>query len=572
MNFQSRKNIKLGINAYLVHALGMTPELGQNENQIYSEVVPILQENEKSIFNFKFPIPEKVTSEESIWIQANLYENEKLFNETSGLVKLSQIADLVLEKNTISLKPLEEKNIKLFIFNYSDKAISGKIICEGPSDFMIKNEIPVSVKANKKSEINVVIKLPEKLNKDTYYVNFRLFLDKKEITDEQLKLVIKSEGYVVDLDPINTLCLNQKNRINLVIKDLPEIYSKSKIDIMIPSNWEIADFKNFDGIDFSKSRFINIPFSVIPKMLKEDFITVKIISGNNILQYKEKFKSFQANESCVLLSDVNHDQIDDVVMANKYVEIVATPIIGGRILKIIQRESGNNLLFVDYPGIQRTEGNYWQSWAEYGGLNDWWPSGWPGDVWNNMWNYTIKEKGPDRISVDFNSEGMDGKLLIKRTINLNKDKNFMEFYYQFKNLTDSNIPFFYNSHPDLAPGLSNMAELSDSLILPIIENNQKKKINIPFLKNLKKQSYAPAENWSIAMNTVDNEYLGQIFELDKVRLIGIWQGINFFSMELLSQDFMLGPYEQKDFRYYYFVGNSDWQKDLENVKAELQLP
>ncbi|MBU1078682.1 MAG: hypothetical protein KKH98_15390 [Spirochaetes bacterium] len=571
LSFQKMEKIKLGINPYLVRPLGSVPGFSTGENDFYSKIIKTVDENEKVTFTFSVPIPENANKDDSIWVNLNLYEGSKQIKQASGIAKLSESLDLIPDKKKISFYPGEKKTVRMFLYNYSSDQVKGKIICNYPKEFKGKKVIPFDLGKNSKKEIKIILSSDNRIMNAVYNANFDVIVNQKKHVSTHLKLTGEPVTYYLDIDPVNTLLVNEKNKLVLSIHDLPGDFKKSRVYITVPKKWSLFDFKSGYEHDFSRNNFMTIPFIVKPGKAGEGVIGVKVQSGIKKIFYKERFKSFSPESASLLTTDMNSDGVKDIIIANSKIEVVVTPVIGARILKIINRKTGNNQLFTDYPGIEITTGSSWESWAEYGGLNDWWPSGWPGDVWNNKWDYKIIRNTKDQIQVDFSSSDKDKKLSIQRSIKLDKNKNYIAFNYQFKNLTEVDVPFFYNSHPDMAPGENNYADESDYAVIPIKKKDKMEVVFKPFIKSLSKQSYTPGENWCIALDNKNHEYIGQIFTSGRVQSIGVWQGINFFSMELISEGLVLKPFEMMQLKCYYFIGQENWEEDLKKIKKEVNL-
>lgn len=567
LSFQDMEKVKIGIQFFIVNPQGAPPDdSGVVSQEFFSEIEEEIEEDEKVVYNFNVPILKTIPKDHSIWLRINIYEDNRRIDQLDSIIKLSENIDIVFKKRQMYFYPNEKKELDFYLYNYSNKTMKGEIKIKSPKEFILSNSIPFILKKYSKKKIKTLIRSKKDIDKKRYTIKLNVISDKKNVTESIIKVIGEPTVYFIDINPVNLLKFDKPNKLSLVLRDLPKYLERSFVSIELPNQWKISGFKNKMEIDLSRDNILKIPFTVTPSKKRKGDIKVKIQQDKQKIIYRERFKCFSEDNVEYFKTDMNNDKIKDVIIGNKHLELVITPIIGGRVLKLINRKTGNNLFYTEYPEIQAVEGSHWQNWAEYGGMNDWWPKGWPGDVWNNQWRYKIYKERKKRIQADFYTKSRDNRLSLCRSISLNNNDSFVEFYYKFKNLTSQEVPFFYNSHPDFAPGKNNNADAVDYAVIPVKKRNKIKMDFYPFSKSQKKRTFLPADNWCVALDDNNNEYCVQIFEKHKVKGIGVWQGVNFFSMELLSEKFFLDPYKTKDFRYYYFIGQNDWQDRLSGMK------
>ncbi|MDD5067505.1 MAG: DUF6259 domain-containing protein [bacterium] len=568
--FQPLEKARIRLELFKVSPLGSYPaaEAGPGY-RIISDTLPLLEGNNKYVFRIPVQVRGKQEKDDLLFTRISILEKDKLLKQVMGWDSLSEKVDIILESKNMLIRQGEEKKAALTVYNHSGNDFQGKVQCSYPEGVKGPASLAFLVKKQSFWKTNAPFQCTGKFTDKAPSVVYSLSQNKKDKTMVVLKLGSEETGCQIDLDPVNLLLLNRTNRLKLRIRDLPEEFQKARLYVDAPGAWWINGPVQGQAIDLSESNFIEYDIFLVPGKAGEGELTIRLKGKMQELKVKEKFKCMANNEPGILLADVNHDGIEDVILGNSRVELLMTPILGGRLLKMINRLTGNNQLFCDYPGVERTTGSEWKHWTEYGGLNDWWPSGWPGDVWNNTWEYRIREKSPDLVRVSFSSSSVDGKLSIRKEVSLKKEKCYVQFDYQFTNLTKSPVTFFYNTHPDLAPGPDESADPYDAVLVSVKKGGGAGIKEIPFIKSMQKTSFIPVENWCVAIDQRNNEYLGQVFEKDKVKEIGVWQGPNFFSMELLSPDLILDAGQETRLRFCLFTGRADWKDNVQTIQKEV---
>ena len=151
------------------------------------------------------------------------------------------------------------------------------------------------------------------------------------------------------------------------------------------------------------------------------------------------------------------------------------------------------------------------------------------------------------------------KLKVVRTLSLRGGQNRVEAAYQMVNEGRQKEIFTWNNHPDLAPGKSGMAGNECRIIVPtrnglIIE---------PFAALLDKKHYVPNQGWCVGVNESSQEYFAQKFDLKLIDRIGVYQGGNFYTMELIFKGVELRPGQSREFSVEYLAGTGDWRRELE---------
>jgi len=251
-------------------------------------------------------------------------------------------------------------------------------------------------------------------------------------------------------------------------------------------------------------------------------------------------------------SDINQDGYMDIVLANALIEVQATEAVGGRILSFFVKETGNDELYSAYSQLPKI--GQPKDWVEYGGINDWFPEGWPGEVWGNKWQYGVKEKGPDEVSVKMWTE-TENKLYIERTMTLRTDSSSLELKYKIKNNSDKEQRFIWANHPDLGCGPSDATE-DNQVVIPV---KGKGLVTQDYGKSMSKAEYITDGDRILGYDKSSNEYFMQEFDRSLIDKIGVWEGIGFYTMELIFKARKLRPQEEFDFEVRYSAGKEDLQ-------------
>lgn len=569
--FQPMTEVKMGILPSLVHALGPFPDAGggKREDEVFSGLLSKIGENEKALFRFRIPVSNQRETGRGLWLDIGLYEKGKMTGHSSLLAGPGAGLLFSADRRRTVMGPDEKREVKLFIKNDSDRAVTGKILCRYPKHLKGAESIPFTVQKGADIALQTVLSSSADLTFAFYDVRYELFVRGKKEAEVLLRVEGKPADWAIDLEPVNILMQNGKNNLRIILRDLPPAFQRFKLSVEAPKGWILSGVKNVSDVIMPEDNFYQAAFTVTPLKPGEGEIRLKLKSAKEELVYAERFKCVRPGEAGCLITDMNADGTGEVIMGNRALEMVFTPLIGGRLLKFINRASGHNQFFCDYPGVEITAGSGWKQWAEYGGMNDWWPSGWPGDVWNNVWKYRINSSDPKSIGIEFSSTNASGSMSIARLVSLDGTNSHAGFEYRFRNRSDDRVSFFYNNHPDLAPGPSGSADEHDAAVISVLSNSRKARRTVPFVKGLKKESFVFAENWAVALDRSTGEYIGEIFEPDKVKEIGMWQGVNFFTLELISRDFTLKPREELKFRYWFFTGMNDWEDRIKKINREV---
>ncbi len=371
-----------------------------------------------------------------------------------------------------------------------------------------------------------------------------------------------------EIGPVNLLRRGQEENLTLTFETRQKEPIKAEINFQTPPGWKTKIKKS--SVELPKEGSVSLPFTltISEGAPANGTLAVQIKWNNGEITVHEPYAVLTAGLASLMTGDINQDGTSDFAIGNEKVEFHATPAIGGRLLSAVDRASGRNQLFLDYPGVERTRGDAWNAWAEYGGVNDWFPADWPGEVWNVDWDARVKETAGDRVSVVLSTVTRDN-LFIQKEFSLTPQSSGLKMEYEIRNLGNTTKPMFWTNHPDLAPGGS--ADGQDQYIVPALD--EKGRLYLArgnFEPRLQKSHLVPGADWILAYDSADKGYLLQTFSRGLVDKIGVWEGKSFFTMELNFKKENLKPGAATRFGVDYIVGQDDLDTLLK--KHELKLP
>ncbi len=251
---------------------------------------------------------------------------------------------------------------------------------------------------------------------------------------------------------------------------------------------------------------------------------------------------FPSGRAVRLQADVDDDGDTDEILANDAFEAVWSHALGGRLMDFFLRKTRRSQLYRAYPAVPRTFGD--KIWAEYGGSSDWFPSGWPGKVWNNTWSYRAIEETPQRIRVEAKTE-VEGGLKLAREMIVRAGDTVMEVTYTVENASAGAAKYVWAAHPDAAPG--GQAGPEDEVVSGTWE--------MKYRGDLTKDQTGGGAGWVEARDGKTGEYVRVEFPADKAERLGMWHGKNFFTMEPMLKEATLAAGQTDRFVIRYTVGS-----------------
>jgi glycoprotein endo-alpha-1,2-mannosidase len=432
-----------------------------------------------------------------------------------------------------------------------------------PYDWFSGKEMNIRLKPGTATNLDIKVKIPENTQELYGKIAVNLKSYHGAVESKAVMVSIKKSYIRFDVGPVNLLKPGKSQELYIRIKSQIRSAAKSLVTFICPEDWKISP--SSIRTDIPSDGAIQIPFVLtIPQKNPDKVImTIKCVVNSNNYFIQEPYGVLNENGLGLLEDDINQDGVNEIVAGNSKMEVVMTGIIGGRILSIVNRSSGRNQLLLNYPEVSRTSGHTADKWTEYGGINDNFPADWPGLVWNSTWDVKVLEGNRKGLDILFSTGIQDG-LNITRKVSLSAGQDMVKTEYEVANTSGSEREFVLSTHPDLAVGGSGGNE--DLIIVPFKGADQTGMIKNNYMPTLTKKNFTPAENWILGYDTINNEYLGQIFDASRTDQIGVWEGGNFFTMEVFFKKTLLRPGEKAVFDLDYIVGTGEMESTINRMK------
>ncbi len=524
----------------------------------------LLKSGQQIETDFKFEVPSEAQPGDIVWLKASLqYSDNNVQRKKEIRWDLPVINPLQIKylKNSLTLAPGMEASFDILLKNISRKKIKGIIEVDSkdiPLSWVKSKRKTFYVPGKSKKKVKINISIPFELMKETIKRK-GFIITKVKIKDE----IIKSERLFLEVVPVlkqvelfpNILLHKEKQRMTVTLRAQNTHSFSGSFHLKVPSKWKLN--KKKQAVYLLPGQKKTFDFKVTPNIKGNNKVTIEFIYGRKKFKYSRTVFVINKNEAAIIEGDYNGDTYPDIVIGNNKIEMLITSIIGGRILSLYNRETGHNQLYTDYPGIELTKGDTPGDWVEYGGINDCLPILWPGDIWNNEWDYRVTKRGPKQVAF-FMTAKTKNNLTLQRYITLNADSSKVKIDYTIKNNSSQELKFVFANHPDFAPGPKKDADQTHRVIVPIKD----KLINKPFGILKAKYHYSPSEGWCVALDSKTGEYFAQIFDKKLVEKIGEWEGTVFYTMELIFKEIELRPGEEKKFTISYIIGKHDWHNKV----------
>ncbi len=291
---------------------------------------------------------------------------------------------------------------------------------------------------------------------------------------------------------------------------------------------------------------VRVPVRITPGGNPEAIVHVRLGGADGVDSFAEPMKRIDDNPA-ILRGDLNGDGLEEIAFGHRGLEAQCAVALGGRIL-FLSGEDGVNQLFLPYPAVTRPADP--KAWAEYGGINDWWPEGWPGDVWNTTWSVEAALIRDGAARVVLTSRG-GVNLAIKRTFRIAPGSPLLAVDYEIANNGSAEANHVWAAHPDVAVGGS--AGEEDRVVVPTAAG-----ITIhDYRPKLAKTSFTPQAGWAAAVDRRSGHVLGIVFEPGSLSEVGMWEGVGFFTLEPIRASSVLPPQAREFFSIGYAVGKGD---------------
>lgn len=292
---------------------------------------------------------------------------------------------------------------------------------------------------------------------------------------------------------------------------------------------------------------VNIPVRIIPGSAIEGKIIVRVTGPDGEVSHVEPYKKL-TGAGAILMADLNGDGLNEIAFGHENFEAQCAIAGGGRILLLAGRD-GVNHLFLRYPPLEPPADP--RAWTELGGINDWWPRGWPGDVWNNEWRIETRDDA-EGVHVTMTSASQEG-LTIRRAMTIRPGSNMVACEYEINNPTAQPVTQTWAAHPDIAIG-PNGAGREDMIVVPT-ERGLRQHEYRPRLSKV--DFFRPTEGWAAAEDRTSGDFIAVLYEQGVLSEFGMWEGIGFFTLEPIRAPSTLAPGAKETFRIGYGLGRGD---------------
>lgn len=206
-----------------------------------------------------------------------------------------------------------------------------------------------------------------------------------------------------------------------------------------------------------------------PSLVRADEENLKIYDSTVDFKHFD----YQVDENFMLTSyDENNivtTTFNTMVIENPYLKVTLLPEFGGRILSIIYKPTGHEMLYQNPVGTPYgiEEGNFYYNWLMvYGGIFPTFPEPEHGKAWGLPWKAEIIEKNDEKISVSMSFtdtispvSGVPGQfnngntgLTCISTVTVYKDKSYVDYNIQLINNKNESVKYEYWTCLTLAPG------------------------------------------------------------------------------------------------------------------------
>jgi hypothetical protein len=462
-----------------------------------------------------------------------------------------------LAPEKIKIRAGEAKYFWVEIKNLTPQPVHGRVKLDSdrelPNEWFNQSTMPVDLKPRQGTKLPFRIKVPEEAGNLKTLLEAQLYASKQFIRSRVAVVEVVTPYFNVDLGPRNLFTVGDESEVRVTLSGLEE--DSGKVQLAVPGGWQVrpAEVEYLLTPDQPE----DVTFWVKPTTSQPGTLTAVVQSREQgLVKAQEPTRALRGGEVVVLQGDLDDDGETDYVLGNRKVEVHVSSIRGGRMTGFfLQANGGGNQLYYDAVASLQSAAESSQ-WIEYGGINDTFPLNWPGEVWNNRWPTKIVETGPGK-GLEQSVRVANG-LVLTRQLRLREDSQRLELTYLVQNQGAKPVKYRWHNHPDLAPGPKAEAQRSVRIQVPQASGN----VNIPFAGNMTKEHYLPSQNWCLAWDSESDEYFLQQFDARRIEKIGVWQGKNFFTMEIISKEDTLNPGESKRFRVDYVAGKGDWESQL----------
>ncbi len=512
---------------------------------------------------FPFQIPSTAEAGDIIWLKGELItpRGRKVKTVSSqGIVKVISPfeVDILTDQQAVSAGKWTKLEVEVKN-NFTEK-VRGRVMLNLPKAWKGKKEEKLDLNTGKTKKLTFSVLPPSLEKKKTYDIIASFRVKKNFFKSKPQKVEVLPVWRIISCEGPRVLVKGKKS--TGIIRLIASGNMSTQGTVMLTPSKGLQVEPQELNFSVPKGGEVLLEFSILPLKARKETLGFELRCPQEIKRFKLIYPVVVEGEAKVLMGDIMKRGDEDVILANAEVEIQAVQDIGGRIMAFYHRETGANMLYQNYPKIAKRKGD--RDWIEYGGINDWFPSGWPGVVWNNHWEAEIVTDDGNEAAVKMYTKTRKG-LLLERTMILPAKGRRLQVDYQVTNLSGDIMKYQWFNHPDLAPGKNNFADEQHRMIMPISDPENKKRVKFvteKFIAKIDKDSYEPRAGWVVGLNQATKDYFMQLFKHEEIGQIGVWQDSNFYTMELLGKEVTLKPGEKRNFTVFYIVGNNNWKEEI----------
>lgn len=533
------------------------------EQYFKSEVLPQWKPGAQLSAEFSLQVPSTAQAGDILWLKGEVISQEgglyKQQFSTQSLLPISAAFEVGLEiKPDQWVGDLWAPAI-VKVQNNFNKKIRGVLKLHLPPGWKGKTRQQVTLKPSQAKEVKFMVKPPAGSGKEITELKAAFQVQRNLTETSPLKLAITPLWRVTSCEGIRALVQGQKTAGVVRLITHPGKRAKGKL-ILRPSGGLSVEPKEIP-FEVSEGGEQLLRFSLRANNLKEQRLNLRIDTEYGKQSWQAAYPVVPKGKAVVLTGDLLNRGDEDIILANGEVEVQAVRDLGGRILAFYHRASGANAFYQNYPSVLKQPQS--KDWVEYGGVNDWFPTGWPGFVWNNQWSASVISSQGAEAVVSMSTE-TENNLRLERRMTLPAQGRQLRVDYTVTNLSQSSRRYQWFNHPDLAPGLYNYAGDSHRITIPVADPDDPEKTLIfkgKFNAKIGKDTYVPREGWVVAEDSATGYYFMQKFDPKQIAQIGVWQDAIFYTMELLGNPEELKAGESKQFSVFYSMGEKNWEAE-----------
>lgn len=533
------------------------------EQYLKSDTLDSWQAGKKLSAEFPLRIPSTAEAGDMLWLKGELVsqagEEVERFAAQSALPVTTPFEARILPPEK-SVSSGEWVDLGIQVKNNFSKKISGRLKLNLPEGWRGKKARRVSLKSGQARELKFRIKSPATREDKTYEISATFHVQQNQTKTPPIKIPVSPLWRVMSVEGPRILVKDQASggRLRLIMHSSKQ--ARGKVKFKTSAGLEVEpkelDFKIAPGGE----RILR--YRLIAAAEKDQRLKMIITSEHGKQTVDVRYPVLKTGQAMALTGDLLNRGDDDVILANAEIEVQALRDLGGRIMSFYYRKTGANMLYQNYPTVAKQPET--KDWLEFGGINDWFPTGWPGFVWNNRWDMKVLTKKGESAVVSMSSTTENGLRLERRLIMPAQGRR-LQVDYIITNEAGVARRYQWFNHPDLAPGLYNYAGDSHRIIIPLEDPEDDEHIEIfegKFNAKIGKDSYRPAEGWVVALDGRTGNYFMQQFDVEQVTQIGVWQDAIFYTMELLTDVEKIEPGGSNQFTIYYLAGDKNWEEDI----------